>query len=50
MYNKEALQYQLLGTRNFVFLLSMGGCAKNAFLVIVDLECHNRPFLVGSKQ
>jgi hypothetical protein len=48
MYNKEALQHRqnILGI--FIFLLLMGGCARKVFLVMSDLECHNRPFLVGS--
>lgn len=35
MYNKRASQYRQVKQGNFVFLLLMGGCAKNAFLVIV---------------
>jgi hypothetical protein len=48
MYNEEALQYPQLDERNFVFLLLMGGCARKASFRMSDLECHNRPFLVGS--
>ena len=36
-------------SRSFVFLLSMGGCARKVSLEITDLECHDRPFLVRSK-
>jgi hypothetical protein len=31
----------------FLFLLLMGGCARKVSLGIADLECHDRPFLVG---
>lgn len=37
-------------SRGFVFLLLMGGCARKVSLEITDLGCHDRPFLVGSKQ
>jgi hypothetical protein len=50
MYNQRATQIKHNFPEIFSFLLLMGGCARKVFFGMSDLGCHNRPFLVGSKQ